>query len=222
MTAIPVRRSIRQGIPKPTASTSAPAASRTSQDRVDGDIEQRPLVETRDGALGAVVDPQPLIDRAGEQFGPAQVDADGAPRRHGRHYMQCSMPDEPRDRAPGEEPPYRVYRGEQNGRSSTEERPYTVVPVRPARAALPPARRRGRGGPGDGRRTEARRRRVGRRATGAAPTREPGPWRERITARRVLKYLAIAIVAWLLLSLVLFLSAPRSGPARSRTRRRPR
>jgi LCP family protein required for cell wall assembly len=40
------------------------------------------------------------------------------------------------------------------------------------------------------------------------PLREPGerpPWRERITPRQVLKWLAIAIVSWLLLSLILFM-----------------
>jgi hypothetical protein len=36
------------------------------------------------------------------------------------------MPDEPRNRAPSEDPPYRVYRGRSTARPSAEERPYRV------------------------------------------------------------------------------------------------
>jgi LCP family protein required for cell wall assembly len=108
--------------------------------------------------------------------------------------MQCSMPREPPNRAPSEDPPYRVYRGESKAPPDAEERPYTLY-----RSAPKGLRARLRGEetavPGE--------EKPGR---GKRPRREgPTTWRERITPRRVLKYLAIAIVGWLLLSLVLFL-----------------
>jgi LCP family protein required for cell wall assembly len=169
----------------------------------DGHIEEGSLPETRDGSLHAVVNPQPWVHGAGQEFGPAQVDANGAPRWHAGHYMQSPMPNEPRDRAPTDDPPYRVYRSgtpEAPDPSEPQERPYNLyrsVP-RGLRARLrgeeeiePPQRRRdgGSGGPGQ----------------------SPGGgsglpwWRRRFTVRRVLKYLVVAIVGWLLLSLVLFL-----------------
>jgi LCP family protein required for cell wall assembly len=110
------------------------------------------------------------------------------------------MPNEPRDRAPTDDPPYRVYRGGGPDESSSEERPYTVYRSLPRglRSRLrgeeespeldtdKPRRRRfgGRGGPGD---------------HDGVPF-----WRRRVTPRRVLKWLAVAVVAWLLLSAVLF------------------
>jgi LCP family protein required for cell wall assembly len=120
------------------------------------------------------------------------------------------MPDQRRDRAPAEDPPpYRVYRGGGPDESSSEERPYTLYRSQPRglRSRLRgeeesaeldsdrPVRRfggpfgggggRGGGGPGDG---------------DGLPW-----WRRRVTPRRVLKWLAVAIVAWLLLSVILFL-----------------
>jgi LCP family protein required for cell wall assembly len=116
--------------------------------------------------------------------------------------MQCSMPDEPRNREPGEDPPYRIYRGERSARSSTEERPYTVY-----RSAPRGLRARLRGEEDDALGPEPKRRRDGDR-----PELEPaGPWWRRITWKRALKWLAIAIVAWLLLSLVLFLVSAQTG-----------
>jgi LCP family protein required for cell wall assembly len=124
--------------------------------------------------------------------------------------MQCSMSDESRNRAPGENPPYRIYRGGQAGRAaersggriSTEERPYTKYRSAPRGLrsrlrgeeieSLEPSRRGG--GDGDPRRI--------------APT---GPWYRRITWKRGLAALAIAIVAWLLLSLVLFIVSAQTG-----------
>src|ERR1700722_2518870 len=108
--------------------------------------------------------------------------------------MQCSMPREPPNRAPSEDPPYRVYRGEPKAPPDAQDRPYTLY-----RSAPKGLRARLRGEetavPGE--------EKPGR---GKRPRREgPTTWRERITPRRVLKYLAIAIVGWLLLSLVLFL-----------------
>jgi LCP family protein required for cell wall assembly len=125
------------------------------------------------------------------------------------------MSDESSNRAPGEDPPYRIYRGEQparpggrSARSSTEERPYTTYRSAPRglRARLrgedydplERERRRGRDG-GDG-------------GDGGRPaTRPKGPWYKRITWKRGLAYLGIAIVAWLLLSLVLFLISAGTG-----------
>lgn len=129
------------------------------------------------------------------------------------------MPREPRNRAPEKDPPYRIYRGERPGRPARTERP-------------DPAKRPG-GEPADGARrpsgaehpyTVYRSTPRGLRARlrgeedaalsqreqpprdGGRRDPEPGAsrWR-RITPRRVAKYLAIAVGAWLLLSLVLFL-----------------
>jgi LCP family protein required for cell wall assembly len=116
------------------------------------------------------------------------------------------MPDEPRNRAPSEDPPYRVYRGRSTARPSAEERPYKVYRSGPRGlrerlrgedvVAAPGGGRNG-GGAGDG--GGGGRRWFPRRRRGALV---PG---RRITPRRVLKYLALAIVGWLLLSAVLFL-----------------
>jgi LCP family protein required for cell wall assembly len=121
------------------------------------------------------------------------------------------MSDESSNRASGEDPPYRIYRSEQSdrsggrsARSSTEERPYTTYRSAPRglRSRLrgedyePIERDRGRGGGGDG----------------DPPDREPsGPWYKRITWKRGLAYLAIAVAAWLLVSLVLFLVSAGTG-----------
>src|SRR3954447_19929483 len=123
--------------------------------------------------------------------------------------MQCSMSDESRNRAPGQDPPYRIYRGGQTarpaepsrGRISSGERPYTKYRSTPRGLrsrlrgeqveTLAPPRRGGDDG----------RPRVG----------PAGPWYRRITFKRVLKYLAIAIGAWLLLSLVLFIVSAQTG-----------
>jgi LCP family protein required for cell wall assembly len=111
--------------------------------------------------------------------------------------MQSLMPDEPPNRAATDEPPYRTYRSGGPDGSSGEERPYKVY-----RSGPRGLRERLRGeenpaDPGDGK---------GRRRFGGH---EPGTgapwWRRRITPRRALKYLAVAIVAWLALSFVLFL-----------------
>lgn len=123
--------------------------------------------------------------------------------------MQSSMANDPRNRAPTEDPPYRVYRSgneEEPGRSGFQERPYTLyrsVPkglrarLRGEEDLLEPGRAGGGGGDGAGRR--------GRRGRGpGAPAGLPW-WRRRWGVRRVLTYLALAIVAWLVLSLVLFL-----------------
>ncbi len=113
------------------------------------------------------------------------------------------MPDEPRNRAPSEDPPYRVYRGRSTARPSAEERPYKVYRsgprglrerLRGEDAVAAPGGGRNGGSSGGGRRSLR-----SRRSGGALV---PG---RRITPRRVLKYLAVAIVGWLLLSAVLFL-----------------
>ncbi len=110
------------------------------------------------------------------------------------------MSDDPDNGAQSDDPPYRVYGGRESSRSAEEERPYTVYRSRP-RGLL--ARLRGEddtelsAGGGDGGRDGGRRRL--RRRPGAAPQ---GGW---AIARRVLKYLAIAVVGWLLLSLILFI-----------------
>jgi LCP family protein required for cell wall assembly len=126
--------------------------------------------------------------------------------------MQSSMSNDPRNRAPTEDPPYKVYRsgGEDGpGQAGPEERPYKLyrsIPkglrarLRGEEEILEPRRDRdgGPGGPdGPGRGGGPGR---GRGAT-------PGlPWfRRRWSVRRVLKYLVLAVIGWLVLSLVLFL-----------------
>jgi LCP family protein required for cell wall assembly len=108
--------------------------------------------------------------------------------------MQSRMSDDFDNRGQSEDPPYRVYRAGQDPRPETDEPSYNVYRARPrglrARlrgeedAALPES---GGGGP---------------RREGRARGRPTGGW---AIARRVLKYVAIAVVAWLLLSLVLFI-----------------
>jgi LCP family protein required for cell wall assembly len=132
--------------------------------------------------------------------------------------MQSSMSNDPRNRAPTEDPPYKVYRSGDEprpGRQGPDERPYKLyrsVPkgllarLRGEEDVLAPRRDRDRGpeGPGgvggDGV--------PGRgwfRGRGGATVPGLPWWRRRWSVRRVLKYLVVAIVAWLVLSAVLFL-----------------
>jgi LCP family protein required for cell wall assembly len=108
--------------------------------------------------------------------------------------MQCSMSNESRNPTQSEDPPYRTYRGDSPGRPAADERPYTVYRAAP-RGLL--ARLRGE--------QDSELRDPG--PPGGKPPRRGdgfGGGARRITPRGVLKYLAIAVVAWLLLSLVLF------------------
>jgi LCP family protein required for cell wall assembly len=102
------------------------------------------------------------------------------------------MPNEPRDRAPTDDPPYRTYRGERPERPDSEERPYNLYRSTPRGLR---ARLRGEEDSGLPADDKPRRR-------GDEP-REPD--QRRITPRRVAKYVGVAIAGWLLLSLVLFL-----------------
>jgi len=106
------------------------------------------------------------------------------------------MSNESRDQTQSENPPYQVYRGEQRARPSADERPYTVYRSAPRglRARLRGEEEAALPGPEKPDRDGDR-----RRADGT------GTSRRKITPRRVLKYLAIAVVAWLLLSFVLFM-----------------
>jgi LCP family protein required for cell wall assembly len=124
--------------------------------------------------------------------------------------MQSSMSNDPRNRAPTEDPPYRVYRSGEENRSQgpgPEERPYTLyrslpkglrARLRGEEEILEP-RRGGDGGAGGGGAPGRPGRGRGRGASAGLPW-----WRRRWSVRRVLKYLVLAIVAWLVLSLVLF------------------
>jgi LCP family protein required for cell wall assembly len=107
--------------------------------------------------------------------------------------MQSRMSDEADNRAPSEDPPYRVYRGGQSSRAASEERPYTVYRSRPRGLR---ARLRGEE---DSELADRPPEHDGRGPRPGGP-RTPGQ-----IAKRVLKYVAIAVVAWLLLSLVLFI-----------------
>ncbi len=111
--------------------------------------------------------------------------------------MQYPMSDERDSRAPVEDRPYRVYgRGERPG-SQEQQRPYKLYRARPRglKALL-------RGEEDAGLDRDLR----------PEQERPPGEWWRRITWRRVLKYLAIAIVCWLLLSLVLFMISSSTAP----------
>ncbi len=114
------------------------------------------------------------------------------------------MSDDPRNPAPPEDRPYRLYRADDapsrgaapRAPSGGGDTPYTVYRAKPKGLK---ARLRGEedtdlGGPGGDGDGGGRRRFGGSSATGG--------W---ATARRVLKYVVLAIVAWLALSLVLFL-----------------
>ncbi|MDQ6834858.1 MAG: LCP family protein [Actinomycetota bacterium] len=112
------------------------------------------------------------------------------------------MADKPRNPAPSEDPPYRVYRAGAKGRGAS------APPGRPAGPgdASPPPYKVYRANP-RGLRSRLRGEdevalaRDGRRADpGAGAT-----GRRRFTPGRALKWVALAIVAWLLLSVVLFL-----------------
>jgi LCP family protein required for cell wall assembly len=108
--------------------------------------------------------------------------------------MQSRMSDDLDSGPQSGDPPYRVFQGRDRPRSGKDERPYTVYRARPRglRALL-----RGEEDaalPGPGRGGDGPKDKDGWRATGG--------W---AIARRVLKYVAIAVVAWVLLSLVLFI-----------------
>ncbi len=105
------------------------------------------------------------------------------------------MPNDSRNRAPDEDRPYRVYRSESAARSDPKDRPYNLY-----RSAPRGLKSRLRGEedtavPGE--------RIPPRKDDRPKETREG--WRRWITPKRVLIYIAGAIVGWLLLSLVLFL-----------------
>jgi LCP family protein required for cell wall assembly len=103
------------------------------------------------------------------------------------------MPSDPPHQAPPEDPPYRTYRAGQASRPNSGERPYRLYRSHP-RGLL--SRLRGEDDTGLPKEPKKRR---------GDLDDEPGGPRRRITPRRVFKWLAIAIVAWLVLSLVLFL-----------------
>jgi LCP family protein required for cell wall assembly len=114
----------------------------------------------------------------------------------GCHYMRTRMADERDSRAQVQDRPYRVYGREGRSRPQADPRPYTVYRSRPRglKALL-----------------------RGEEEIGlpSGLDREPGrgpkaPGKRRITPWRVLKYVLIAIAAWLLLSLVLFMISAQS------------
>ena len=193
LTATPVRWSNVHGIPNPTAATSRTRGLAHLLDRVDGGVEEGRLVETGQPSLRAVMDPRPASTAPASSLVPPM--STPMVRRAGiwRHYMQSRMSDDPDNRAQSDDPPYRVYRGSESSRTSTEPRPYTVYRSRPRGLR---ARLRGEED------ADLRPAASDPRAADATGERADGGW---TIARRVLKYVAIAVVAWLLLSLVLFI-----------------
>jgi LCP family protein required for cell wall assembly len=105
------------------------------------------------------------------------------------------MPDDPDKRAQSEGSPYRVYRSGVQTENPPDERPYHVYRAAPRGLRSLLRGEEDTGLPDPGREREPRRRR----------RRQTVPGTRRITPRRVLKYVGIAIVSWLLLSLVLFI-----------------
>jgi LCP family protein required for cell wall assembly len=105
------------------------------------------------------------------------------------------MPDDPDKRAQSEGSPYRVYRSGSQTQDPPGERPYQVYRAAPRGLRSLLRGEEDTGLPDPGREPKPRRRRE----------RTTLPGTRRITPRRVLKYVGIAIVAWLLLSLVLFI-----------------
>ncbi len=142
--------------------------------------------------------------------------------------MQSSMSNEPgkRSRNPSrpareDDPDYRVYRAGRPDRADPEQRPYTLYRSGPRglrerlggeQAATEDEQRLGRGrgrssrggdggGPGGGG--------SGGGGRSAVPGAEPGRWRrwraKPTTPLRVLKWVVLVVIGWLVLSLVLFL-----------------
>src|SRR5437764_12730866 len=154
---------------------------------------------------------EPGPDHSREQLRPADVDADCASGRH----MQVTifrgpMPDEPDRRAHVDDPPYRVYRA--GGRSGAQKErldspgrgdggrppggaPYRTYRARPRALDALLGRREELTPPGGPRRGPLR----------LWPWRRRRGPRKKITPLRVLKWLALAVVFWLLLSLILFI-----------------
>jgi len=116
--------------------------------------------------------------------------------------MQCPMsenPDTPSS-ARGRLKPseYRVYRsGEGTGSGGKSERPYNTYRSLPRGLG---ARLRGESDPD---RSQRRLFQTGRRNRSEPPLRT-GPWWRRLTPLRVLRYLVLALVAWVGLSVILF------------------
>jgi LCP family protein required for cell wall assembly len=102
------------------------------------------------------------------------------------------MSDDPRNRVQPEDRPYRLYGSGEAPSVGPGERPYTTYRARPRglRALLRGEEDAALPASGRGDREQ--------------PPREPGQRGGWAITRRVLKYVAIAVVAWLLLSLVLF------------------
>ena len=118
------------------------------------------------------------------------------------------MPDEPSDRAPSDDPPYKVYRSEGSGRADAGERPYTTYRSTPkglrsrlsGEDDLEQGRRLGGGGSGRGGGDGRGPARGRGRLPGVGPW-----WRRRPTVGKVILAVVAFVVGWLLLSAVLFL-----------------
>jgi LCP family protein required for cell wall assembly len=112
------------------------------------------------------------------------------------------MPDQRRDRAPTDDPPYKVYRGDRPDEPDSEERPYTVYRSLPRGLR---SRLRGQEESPELDRDRDRPRFGGGRGGGDGAGGRGRFWRGPLTWRRALKWVVGLIVAWLLLSVVLFL-----------------
>jgi LCP family protein required for cell wall assembly len=114
--------------------------------------------------------------------------------------MQSLMPDEPRSgsrRSSAPDRPYTLYTADPTDRREPPERPYTVYRSAP-RGLLSRLR-----GEDDSTLHDDPPRPPGSQRPGRASDRPW--WRRRLTPRRVIAYLVVAVVAWLLLSFVLFM-----------------
>ena len=189
------------GCPSPAAATSGRASLRGPQLALER-LEQLVLAQAMAGRRGAVDDPALGVHDPDQHLRPAQVDADGLdsaqpkspaaswarrPAREGSgpcgSITRSCLPTASRGEQGRPEPPdYKVYRS----------RPGLLSRLRsPDLVQAPRARQRqGRQG------RRARPARPGRRSQGAPPARPP--W------RRVLKWVGIAALAWIVLSFLAF------------------
>ena len=166
-TAIPVRRSNVQGIPKPTASTSPANGIASLFYGFDHRLDEGGLVQPEGLPPRSMVDGEPFrIDGSGQEFRPAEIDADHTAGGHSDHDTPFAMDEE--------KPNYTRYRSRPKlfGKRSDG-----------ARDGLDDLR-------------------------GGHPRPEQGgkrKLRDRFTFWRVLGYVALAAVGWVLVSLLLFL-----------------
>ena len=200
--ALPVRASTSDGIPKPTADSSRPAAVAHLLDGLHQGVQQLLGALALAGvAEHAMADVEVGLDDPGKQLRAAEIDADHAPGGHARHPIRwMSTPSDP-------PPEYTKYRA---GPGFLRREPKPGEPLIGDLGAGPAAPPRPPGGPsgrGPGPSEDDDRRVYGDRPRRRLPLHLPrrrrvgGP----LSVGRVVKWLVLAAIGWVALSLVLFL-----------------